>query len=98
MRLDEGVFTAFSEGFLPMVRDTLTSEELSTLARSPFTLTAELAARFLTDYLHGDVYFNVRYPEHNLRRTRAQIALAKDMLLHETEMDGIIRRICAEAR
>ncbi len=97
VRLDTDVFTAFSEGFLPTVRDTLTRDELSTLARSPFTLTAELAARFLTDYLDGDVYFNVRYPEHNLRRTRCQIALAKDMLRHEEEMDGIIRRICRGA-
>ena len=96
VRLDTGVFTAFSEGFLPMVRGTLTGEELETLSRSPFTLTAELAARFLTDYLDGDVYFNVRYPEHNLRRTRCQIALAKDMLRHEKEMDAVIRRICAE--
>ncbi len=28
-------------------------------------MTGELAMRFLTDYLDGDLYFKVKSPEHN---------------------------------
>lgn len=34
------------------------------------------AVRFLTDYINGDVYYRITYPEHNLVRTRNQIRLA----------------------
>lgn len=32
------------------------------------------AVRFLTDYIAGDTYYKIAYPEHNLVRTRAQYA------------------------
>lgn len=37
------------------------------------------AVRFLTDYVNGDVYYRITYPEHNLVRTRNQIRLAKSI-------------------
>ena len=58
---------------------------------SCFVLTAELATRFLADYLDGDKYFNIKSPDHNLIRTRCQIALAKDMLSHMEEMEQIVQ-------
>ena len=54
-------------------------------------LTAELATRFLADYLDGDLYFNTKYPGHNLVRARCQIALAKDMLEKMPQMERIVR-------
>ena len=59
-------------------------------------LTAELATRFLADYLDGDLYFHTKYPGHNLVRTRCQIALAKDMLRKMDRMNEIVRS-CVEA-
>ncbi len=38
-----------------------------------------LAARFLGDYLNGDVYFKTDCPDHNLVRARTQIRLAQDI-------------------
>ena len=84
------VFRAFSEGFLSMTAKAMTDTEVKTLAMSCFALTAELATRFLADYLDGDPYFNIKYPEHNRIRTRCQIALAKDMLKHMEEMEQIV--------
>ena len=77
--VDLDVFKAFAEGFLSKTARTLTDTELDTLAMSCFCLTAELASRFLDDYIQGDPYFKIRSPRHNLERTRCQIALAKDM-------------------
>lgn len=87
-RIDLKKFDAFCSGFIPKVR--LTENEASTLALSCITLTVELASRFLSDYINGDVYFKIDYPYHNLVRARCQIALAKDMMKHKDEMNEII--------
>lgn len=42
----------------------------------------------------GSPYFKIDYPEHNLVRTRCQIALAKDMLARMDEMENLVR-VCA---
>ena len=70
----------------------MTQTELDTLAVSCVCLTAELVVRFLEDYLRGDKYFKTLYPEHNLVRTRNQIALCRDMIAHLDEMDAMIHR------
>ena len=92
------VFRAFAEGFLSMTAKTMTEKEVETLALSSFVLTAELATRFLADYLDGDLYFKINAPDHNLVRTRCQIALAKDMLKKMDEMEKIVRDCVAAAK
>ena len=92
------VFRAFAEGFLSMTAKTMTEKEVETLALSCFVLTAELATRFLADYLDGDLYFNIKSPDHNLVRTRCQIALAKDMLKKMDEMEKVVRDCVAAAK
>lgn len=96
--VDLEVFRAFAEGFLAKTAKTLTPNEVDTLALSCFCLTAELAVRFLDDYIQGDPYFKINYPEHNLVRTRCQIALAKDMLAKMDQMDKIVRDCIAAAK
>ena len=91
------IFRAFAEGFLSKTARTMTQTEVDTLALSAFVLTAELATRFLADYLDGDLYFNIKYPDHNLVRTRCQIALAKDMMKKMEQMESIVRSCAAAA-
>ena len=92
------VFQAFAEGFLSMTAKTLTEAEIDTLAHSCFVLAVELATRFLADHIDGNKYFKVYYPEHNLVRTRCQIALAKDMLKKMDDMNRIVRECVAAYR
>ena len=96
--VDLNVFRAFAEGFLAMTAKTLTENEIDTLALSCFVLTVELSTRFLADYIDGDLYFKVNSPDHNLVRTRCQIALAKDMLKKLPQMEAIVRECAASAR
>lgn len=77
--LDLDYYSAFAEGFVPSVMGKVTPLEVETLPDGVLAITLELAARFLTDYLNGDVYFKCKMPRHNLVRTKAQIALAKDI-------------------
>lgn len=89
--VDLDIFRSFAEGFLQMTAKTLTPNEIDTLALSCFALTVELATRFLADYIDGDRYFKIRSTDHNLVRTRCQIALAKDMLKKMPQMEQIVR-------
>ena len=90
--LDMVKFEAFTRGFVGMIRDTATEKELETLSLGAITMTVELAVRFLDDYLDGDKYFKLNYPEHNLVRTRCQIALAADMINKKDQMDEIVKK------
>ncbi|MBQ7847324.1 MAG: aminoglycoside phosphotransferase family protein [Clostridia bacterium] len=96
--LDLEQFTAFAEGFVPCLKDCLTSDEINTLAQGVFCITVELASRFLDDYITGDQYFKTLYEGHNLVRARAQIALAKDIETKLEEMQGIVSRFCMPGR
>ena len=89
------VYWAFAEGFLKKTAATLTEAEVDTLGPSCFALACELATRFLDDYIVGDKYFKIKNPQHNLTRTRCQIALAKDMQRKMNAMTAIVRD-CAQ--
>ena len=84
------IYWAFAEGFLKYTASTLTEAEVETLGSSCFALACELATRFLDDYITGDKYFKIKYPTHNLVRTRCQIALAKDMQRKMNAMNAIV--------
>ncbi len=83
-------FEAFTRGFLSQAGSILTRTEVETLALSAFCITVELAARFLEDYILGDPYFKTSYPEHNLVRTRCQLALARDIAKKLPQMQEIV--------
>jgi hypothetical protein len=88
--LDMERFRLFTEGFLSGVGGFLTEAEVRDLPLGVLVITCELAMRFLTDYIDGDMYFKVRSPEHNLIRARAQIALLRDMEMKRGEMQRIV--------
>ena len=93
MKLDLGLFRAYTEGYLSQTADILTKEEIESLATGAAVITLELASRFLGDYLTGDKYFRIDYPEHNLVRARAQLALYKDMMVHMGDMQSIVKEL-----
>lgn len=88
MGLDLNLFEIFTKGYLQSA--SLTEKEKQMLPYGALTMTLEVAVRFLKDYLDGDVYFRIAYPEHNLIRARAQIALARDMLCKLDKMNQIV--------
>ena len=73
--VDMELFRQFTDGFISEVKDDLTRDELLMLPLGIKVINCELAMRFLTDYLDGDVYFKVNRPQHNLIRARAQMRL-----------------------
>ena len=69
----------FTEGYLSAAAESLTANEIANLPFSVKLMTLECGMRFLKDYIDGDVYFKVKYPEHNLVRCRSQFKLVEDI-------------------
>lgn len=96
VHIDLNLFEAFTRGFLSSIKNTITVNEVKGLYTGFQIITCEVAMRFLDDYLDGDNYFRVAYPEHNLVRARNQIQMVKEIEAHETEINKIIHRILEE--
>ena len=96
--LDLDKYRAFAEGFIKYTKDSLTPEEIDTMALGALSITLELASRFLDDYLLGDRYFKVNYEGHNLVRARCQLHLAKDMADKLEKMQAIVREVAENHR
>ena len=90
VRFDLPLFEAFTRGFLDKAGSQLTAQEIALFPMAARILTLELCARFLTDYLNGDVYFKVKKPGHNLIRTRNQIELLRQMEELTPQMEKIV--------
>lgn len=89
MSLDLALFRVYTRGFLTAC-PSMTAKEIELMPLGAKIITLELAVRFLTDYLDGDLYFQTAYPEHNLVRARAQIKLVADMEKKWEEMQKIV--------
>ncbi len=91
--LDLDRYREYLAGFLAGVGDSITEEEKRLLPMSVWMMTYEGALRFATDYLNGDTYFKIKYPEHNLVRVRAQIRLMKDIEEKLDTMAQIVKEL-----
>ena len=92
--LSLGMFRAYTEGYLSRRAKQLTQTEIDYLAFSARYITYEQVLRFLMDYIEGDTYYKIKYPEHNLVRTRAQYKLLQSIEAQYAEMCRIVREIC----
>ncbi|MBR4851377.1 MAG: aminoglycoside phosphotransferase family protein [Tidjanibacter sp.] len=88
MSLD--MFRAYIEGYLSERAATLSESEWEWLAFSGRFITFEQVLRFLMDYIDGDKYYKIKYPEHNLVRTRAQYKLLQSMEEQYDQMVAIV--------
>lgn len=72
-------YKAVLEGFLFAMGSMLAPAERENLKEGGPWLTLMQAMRFLGDYLAGDVYYKIKYPDHNLVRAKNQLALFRSM-------------------
>ena len=73
------MYDAFLRGYLSEAGTFLTPVERDYLPFSARYITYEQVLRFLMDYIDGDHYYKIKYPEHNLVRTRAQLRLLQSI-------------------
>ncbi len=87
------IFKAFTKGYLSTAGEFLTPIEINMLPYAVQLFAFMQAIRFLTDYINGDTYYKIKYPEHNLVRTRNQMALFQSALDKEEEMLQFIKSL-----
>lgn len=90
------MFKAYIGGYLSKMRDALSPVEIDHLAFSGIFITFEQVLRFLMDYIDGDKYYKIKYPEHNLVRTKAQYKLLTSMENQLAEMNAAVRALCSK--
>ena len=66
------IYNAFTKGYLEGTKGFLLPIEKENLPYAALLFPYMQTVRFLADYINGDTYYKIKYPEHNLIRTKAQ--------------------------
>ena len=90
------LYDSYARGYLEACGDILTKEELELLPYASLIITAEDGIRFLMDYINGDTYYHIDYPDQNLDRARTQLKLLEDMEAKLPEIRRILQNIYNE--
>lgn len=90
VRFNMEIFKAFAKGYIESAKDFLTPIEIEMLPFAVKLFPYMQAVRFLTDYINGDTYYQIQYPEHNRVRTLAQYKLYQEAKKAEPEMKKYI--------
>ena len=92
--MSRGMRDAYLKGYLSKMEPYLTESEKENLLFSGVYITYEQVLRFLMDYIDGDTYYKIKYPEHNLVRTRSQYTLLRSMEEQLKSMNLMVRYFC----
>ena len=84
------IFEAFTKGYLEGTKSFLLPVEKENLPYAATLFPYMQAVRFLTDYINGNTYYKIKYPHHNLVRTRAQWKLYEEAVAKTDEMKRIL--------
>lgn len=90
--VDLAMINAFAEGYIEPTKKLLSDEEMDILPKSGIYMSFIMGLRFLTDYLQGNKYYKVDFPDHNLHRARCQLHLSKLMKKRLPEITGAFRK------
>jgi Ser/Thr protein kinase RdoA (MazF antagonist) len=93
VEFDMDIFKAFTEGYLKGAGSFLTDIEIENLPYAVALFPYMQTVRFLADYINGDTYYKIKYPEHNLVRTRAQLKLLHSVDEHTPAMKEHIKSL-----
>ena len=92
IHVDMAVFEAYTKGYLREATF-LTNIEKQLLPYGCRLLSYMQTVRFLTDWLNGDTYYKILYPEHNWVRTQAQLRLLQEQEKMQKEMESVIQKL-----
>lgn len=84
------IFEPMCEGFFSGLKTPPKKMEIESLKTGPWWMTGIMGIRFLTDFLSGDIYYKIDYPNQNLERARNQLDLLKDIELKQPQIEAII--------
>lgn len=92
------IFRAFTRGYLESAGGFLLPVEIENIPYAARLFPFMQTVRFLADYLNGDTYYKIQYPEHNKVRTYAQWKLYQSATAAEPEMKAFVEQCLAERK
>ena len=95
--VDLAIFEGYAKGYLNNAASFLTDLEIDNLAFGAKLLTYMQMVRFFTDYIDGDTYYKIEYPDHNLVRTKAQFKLLQSLEENFDKMQRIVSEAAAHS-
>lgn len=84
------LFEAFLDGYISQTGQLMTDEEWRSLAISVEFMPFIMAIRFLTDYLFGDKYYKVDFPDQNLIRCENQLRYIDEIRKRRSDIENSI--------
>jgi thiamine kinase-like enzyme len=90
VEFDMEIFKAFAKGYLESASVFLTPSEKENLPYAAALFPYMQAVRFFADYINGDTYYKIKYDDHNLVRTRNQMALFRSVMANMSAMQEFI--------
>ncbi|GGI82777.1 aminoglycoside phosphotransferase family protein [Shewanella gelidii] len=88
-----GAFAALAQAYVAALQGVIVPREVQSLWLGVKLVILELAVRFLTDYLNGDLYFQTEYATHNLDRARNQFTLFKSALNQQQTLQALLPKV-----
>ena len=80
IKVDMEKYVALLSGFCAPLFGAVSEEELKSLPFGGEMMTYIMGLRFLADYLNGNVYYTIHYPEQNLHRAKNQRELLVSLI------------------
>ncbi len=90
IRIREEYFIEIVKGYLGEMKSGLSEVEKQYFVFAGKFAIYMQALRFLTDYLNDDIYYNIKYKEQNLVRSKNQIELLRRFMQKEEKMNEIL--------
>ena len=90
---DTDLCKSILKGYLGIADSFLGESDYKYMYDSIRLIAFELGLRFFTDYLAGNIYFKVKYPEHNLARALVQFKLTQSIESQENAIHTIIQEM-----
>lgn len=87
---DTDICQSLLGSYLCVAKEFLTESDYIYIYDAIRLIAFELGLRFFTDYLAGNLYFKVKYPEHNLARALVQFKLTESIEMQESDIRKII--------
>lgn len=90
---DSDICAAILEQYIREAGNFLSEADYDYLYAAIELIPFELGLRFFTDYLNGNPYFKIDFPEHNLHRAIAQFELCNNIGLQRHGIQSLINRL-----
>ena len=79
LKIRKSYYEAIVDGYLSTMKKYFTDAEMKHIHYAGLIMIYMQALRFLTDYMNGDIYYNIKYPEQNYDRAKNQFILLQQL-------------------